>query len=63
MEKEIEQNLNRKDKRFEAIYGPEEKSSSSESEDEQVKFGNQKLSKRRKEKLISYLCYEIDISR
>jgi hypothetical protein len=51
------------DKRFQGIYKPEENSSSSSSDEDQVKFGCKKLSTRKKEKLINYLFLEINISR
>ncbi len=51
-----------KDKRFQAIYKPEDNSSSS-SDDEQEKFGAKKLSTRKKQKLINYLFLEINSSR
>ena len=51
------------DKRFQGIYKPEENSSSSSSDEDQVKFGCKKLSTRKKEKLINYLFLEISISR
>lgn len=52
-----------KDQRFQGIYKPDENSSSSSSEDEQEKFGSKKLSNRKKQKLIDYLFFEINISR
>ena len=63
MDVEVESKNNNKDRRFDAIYGPENNSSSSDSEDEQSKFGNKKLSIKKKEKLISYLFYQINITR
>ena len=52
-----------KDQRFQGIYKPDENSSSSSSENEQEKFGSKKLSNRKKQKLIDYLFFEINISR
>ena len=59
----IKENRNIVDKRFHGIYKYEENSSSSSSDDEPDKFGSKKLSNRKKQKLISYLFMEIDISK
>ena len=56
-------NTNIPEKRFQGIYEVDEKSNSSSSEEDEVKFGSKKLSKRKKEKLINYLFFEINVSR
>jgi len=52
-----------KEKRFQGIFKSEPISSSSSSDDDQVKLGEKVLSSRKKQKIINYLFNEINISR